>query len=132
MNGHRFNRRIGDRLPIVIDGVEWRPCGTPRRRLLRRGAPAVQVARIVELSVTGAGIVGPADPPLARGAQVQLRIHGVDGLVEIRRVQPTDAPDLARYGVAFVRLHPELERFVSDAIGNFRPEDIDTWWSAAQ
>ncbi len=132
MSEQRFNRRIGERLPIVIDGVEWRPCGTPRRRLLRRGAPDVQHARIVELSVTGAGIIGPATPPLERGTQVLLRIHGVDGLVEIRRVHPTDDPGCARYGVVFVRLHPELERFVSDAIGNHRPEDIDTWWSAAQ
>ena len=123
MRASLTNRRIGDRVPVDINEVEWEPAGQ-RRSLLRRNRPT---ARIVEFSVSGAGIIAPAEPPLVVGHLVTIRAQGHEGTVRVRRVEPTGDPATVRYGVAFVCLDTPLHDLIAQRIAGTFPEPVYYW-----
>jgi hypothetical protein len=102
--GRSFDRRIGQRAETDAVVVEW---VLPAAGLLRneRSHPG----RVEQVSLTGAAVSGPAAMRAKVGDTVLLRHQGADSSVIIRRADPTDDPDVSRYGVELVVVHPLLQ-----------------------
>jgi hypothetical protein len=109
-----WNRRIGERYVVDLRELEWLPLG--RRRFSRRRA---EMARLVDLSVTGASVI--ALPGVAVGDLVHVKVAGGGGVVEVRRA--IDCTDTAscRYGVRFVALDEILAGMVAGTLAKHRP-----------
>jgi hypothetical protein len=101
--GRRFDRRIGRRAIAGPIDVRW---VVPASGILR--ATREHPGRIEEVSLTGAAVTGPAKLRVEIGDTVLLRYEGGDSSVIVRRRDPTDEPDLYRYGVELLVVHPML------------------------
>lgn len=80
-----FDRRIGRRVEVDAGDVTWVVARTGHFGVKKR--PLEVPGQILDVSITGAGVLGPADLPLELGAVTLLR-----------------------YGVEISRAHPSLER----------------------
>ena len=113
-----LNRRIGERVFVGAMELTWEP-------VINSGAdaspPEGQRALLMDVSVTGAGLFGPADPAVGVDDLVTIGFNNARAVVEIRRVNPTDDADLRHYGVEFVSLEQAFEREVYELIGRTRP-----------
>lgn len=123
MGAQITNQRIGDRVPVDVDGVEWQPAGPRRSRFKRTRL----VARIVEVSVSGAGILAPAEPHVPLGQIVTIVLNGRQGSVCVRRRERTADPAVIRYGVEFVSLDNPLIEIVNAKLAEVRPEAAYYW-----
>jgi hypothetical protein len=65
------------------------------------------------MSTTGALVVAPFDPRVRIGTHVSIEAGGARGFVQVRRIEATEPPDLAAYGVRFVHLDAPLRQLVS-------------------
>src|SRR5690606_2558124 len=80
------NRRIGQRLSIDPIEVTW---VIPAPGLLRRNKTVEVPGRIVDVSVSGAGIEGPREPRVGEpGRVVTIRFRDSQSLVRLRRAAP--------------------------------------------
>jgi hypothetical protein len=111
-----FERRIGARYPADDIEVSW--LDQPGREPEAGGWPG----RIQDVSVTGAAVTGPSDLPMDIGSKAVIRYRGRDTGVVICRSEPTERPDVCRYGIEFVVLHPTLADVVHQAMDRARPE----------
>jgi hypothetical protein len=117
-----FERRIGRRAPAEGLQVVW---VEPRWGETTAETPPRQWAGLVDdVSVTGAGIWGPIDLPVGPGTKAMVRYRGRDTGVIVRRCQQTDDPDVARFGVEFAVLHPDLEARVHQLVGGPPPSAV--------
>jgi hypothetical protein len=105
-----FERRIGRRATPEDLEVVW---VEPRWGESTTSTPPREWAGVVDdVSVTGAGVRGPADLPVGPGTKAVLRYRGCDTGVVVRHCQHTADPEVARFGVEFAVLHPGLEEEV--------------------
>jgi hypothetical protein len=107
-NDRVFERRIGTRVPVEGVEVTWRAVSRERRR------PGT-VARVVDLSVTGIGLV--AAPGVPAGSTMELEHAGGRALVDVRWSEAVD-PVRARYGCAFAALDDAFEDWVHRVVAN--------------
>jgi hypothetical protein len=117
------DRRIGDRVSIEPIQVTWLTTDVVASGVLRRARPrpAEHPGRIVNVSVTGAGIEGPRHPDLKPRTRATLGFEGGSSQVLIRRVQPTRRPDVVYYGVQLEDLDPALREAIYSRVGEGRP-----------
>ena len=104
------DRRIGERVLIGATRITWELAlddddGTESRSGL-----------LMDVSLTGAGLFGPADPALRRDDQLIVGFNNAYALVQVRRVRPVDDAELCYYGVEFVAMGDEFERTLYEAI----------------
>lgn len=121
-------RRIGGRVDIEPVEVEWLVTEVVVHGLLRR-AKAREVrlpGRIVNVSASGAGILGPRHESLQQGAKVVVDYDGGLSRVWIRRVTDTDLPGRGYYGVELEEMHPALRDALYEVLGQKRPAE-QTW-----
>ena len=104
------NRRIGERTAIEPTDITWLPV-QKKPRLRRRTKP--KPALLVQLSVTGAGVVAPADFAVHAGTRAVIEIDGLHGLVEVRHIEPSNDPFMSLYGVEFLSLDPKLSQRIN-------------------
>ena len=71
----------------------------------------------MDVSVTGAGLFGPANPARGVDDRFVVGFDNAQAVVGVRRVQPVDDAELCYYGVEFVAMEDEFERTLHDAIG---------------
>ena len=119
MGAQITDQRIGDRIPVDIDGVAWLP-PMRRRSFLRRSS--LHTARVVEFSLSGAGVLAPAEPLVPMGQLVTMVMNGHRGTVKVRRRVATDDPAIARYGVEFVELDEAFREDVRAKFAEACPE----------
>lgn len=116
------DRRIGDRISIEPIEVAWvvslRPSGLRRRR-----EPGEAPGRVVDISVTGAGIEGPDHPDLVLRRTAEVVYEGGRSVVRIRRKVAADRPGVAFYGVELEELDPALREAFYSALGDGRPAE---------
>ncbi len=117
------NQRIGDRILVDVDGAEWQPAAQ-RRSLFKR--PQL-TARVVEVSVSGAGILAPAEPHVPLGQIVTIVLNGKAGTVYVRRRERTADPATLRYGVEFVSLDNPLAELAKSRLAEVLPEPTYFW-----
>lgn len=121
-----FERRIGRRLALGPVPVSWLEVTSDgRARPKGHEWPGV----VENVSITGAAVTGPADLPVKIGAQALLRYRDGESVVTVTRVQTTDRPGEARFGIEFVVLHPDLRALVHDRIAEGGPVETD-WYRA--
>ncbi len=121
-------RRISDRVDITPIAVGWLTTDPVASGLLRRAKPTAveHPGWIVNLSTTGAGILGPEHPDLKVRARATVVLDGGHSTVWIRRVTRTDRPDLLYYGVELEEMDDRLRRAVFSVVGRGRPGE-DSW-----
>src|SRR4051794_36076391 len=87
--GGAGDRRIGWRAPVVGVVLDW---VVPRQGVLAFGRTRTIAGTVVDVSVTGAAVLGPADLPVAIGHTALVRYEDADSSVIVRRRVPTDDP----------------------------------------
>lgn len=101
-------RRLGRRVPADALEIAWvlpKPAGLS----LRRG-PREAAGTMLDVSLTGAAISGPASLPFEVGATVLFRHRGHDCSAIVRRRRPTEDRATDEFGVELVVVHPTLMR----------------------
>jgi hypothetical protein len=128
-------RRIGDRRAVDPLEISWRVADAKQtgRGLFRRrhAGGSDRVARLVDVSVSGAAIEAPYEKDLLFGQKVRIAHEGLEGVVAIRRAVPTDRADIAVYGVEFVQMDAGLTRRLHELIEQERPEGLEDAWLRA-
>jgi hypothetical protein len=124
------SRRIGQRLRTAELSLVWEvPRPRPRLSFMPRKT-MLQDAKVVNLSVTGAGLLAPPNDGLRVGIRVTVKIGGAIGVVQIRRMGATYDEGLVYYGVRFVVLPADFSRIVYDMLGSERQTFDDRWLTA--
>ncbi|MCU1354542.1 MAG: hypothetical protein JWM05_3751 [Acidimicrobiales bacterium] len=120
-------RRIGRREGVEPVRVEWwldRP-ETPAERVRRRiRAKALPHAVLLDISVTGAQVLAPAERKLRVGSRLVIKVKGVSGTVVVRRIVRCSNPDLCLYGLEVARHSPDLGDLIARSLSSplRRPE----------
>lgn len=91
-------KRIGRRRQIRSVPMAW--CRNPAEPD-PFGAEKAPDGNVVELSVSGAGLVAVSHPYLAVGSSVLISCVGLVGLIVVRRMEPDIYPGETYYGVEF-------------------------------
>lgn len=84
-------------------------------------------AYMVDLSVTGAGVVARQIEGLVIRAPVEFDYAGHTALAVVRRIAPR-ADGRVHYGLDFASLDPELRDVLFSMVEERRPEGIDSHW----
>ena len=110
--------------------VTWVYTAATRGLLGRRKSKEVRSpGRLVEISVTGASIEGPASPSLRPGATAEIHLRNSHSVVRIRRVGAGTDPEVYRFGVEYVQLDEQMKEQIYDLLGRGRPSE-DAWFRA--
>jgi hypothetical protein len=107
-----YNRRVGERVLIGATQITWEPAPDDRDDAETESRSGL----LMDVSVTGAGLFGPADPAHGIDDQLIVGFNNAYALVQVRRVRPVDDAELRYYGVEFVAMGAEFERTLHDAI----------------
>jgi len=111
-SGLQFERRIGRRLDVApIDVTFFVPeSGRFRRKVAAHEVPG----HIEDVSITGAGVIGPESLPWRPGDQIVLRFQGRDNLVVVRHRRSTGRGAL--FGVELTRSATGLRRRIQELL----------------
>ena len=111
--GVRFGeRRIGERFQADEPRLSWRvPQKSGNARRDRRPQTPVSECRFLDVSITGARLLGPEEIDLRVGSQILVDYNGEPTSVRIRRVERHN-PAFSVYGVSFIELGPRLKQVV--------------------
>lgn len=83
------------------------------------------------MSVTGALIEAPRADDLYVGHRIRIQLGEHTGTVVIRRATPSSVEDMARYGVEFQALEPELADALRAQLEAERPAGLEDYWRNA-
>jgi hypothetical protein len=111
MEGGHVERRIGTRRQIRSVPMAW--CRDPANPSAF-DAETRPDGNIVELSVSGAGLIAVTHPNLAVGRTVLIASMGVIGLVAVRRIDLEVYPGESYYGVEFAEPSSRLGQVLHD------------------
>jgi hypothetical protein len=112
--------------------ISWRVPEKSRKKRWRSAAPEGETGWIVDVSVTGAAIEAPRSDDLFLGHRVRIALGEHQGMVVIRRAVPSTVERMARYGVEFVDLEPELADELRTLLEEERPEGLEALWQRAR
>ena len=100
-------QRIGRRVAASGLTMSWHPALRERFRLGGRATRREPVARVIDLSVSGAKVSVVENDQLPVGTQVEIAMDGGRGTASVRRVE--DGPDhTSIYGIHFLQLDAQL------------------------
>ncbi|MCU1452900.1 MAG: hypothetical protein JWN46_1046 [Acidimicrobiales bacterium] len=106
-----YERRIGRRLDLEARVIGWHlATAEDVHRPARK-------AGLVNISVTGAGLLLPTDAGLEIGSELFVELGGVWGAAFIAHARPTRNPELDYCGVSFIGEDPEFADAVAQLIG---------------
>ena len=107
MDFNQWDQRIGKRQQVRSVPIAWtkdpeRPSGF--------AAESHPDGRIVEVSVSGAGIVATADDTIEIGDKMHLQCLGAIGPVLVRRIERNMYPGQHYYGIEYAEPNSALTR----------------------
>jgi hypothetical protein len=108
------DRRMGQRVSPTDLTVLWCPPGT--KVGARRSAKQPGVARVLDISQTGAQVVTNADDRVQRGTTLEVVLRDVPCDVRVRWVRPTNVDTVLAYGIEFLHIPLEFQEIVTDVI----------------
>lgn len=120
-------RRLGERIPIGDVFMVWRASdeGDARPKRSRREP---ELARLLNVSVSGAAVVAPTAADLRRGSVLLVQLGNARAAVRIKRIEEFGEADWRTYGVEFVETDPEFLEWISHVLAGRRSSDlIETW-----
>ena len=124
------DRRLGWRLPIGHMWVTWRLDRPDRRPLRQRRTPMErQFGRVLDLSVSGAGILARFEPDLRVGSLIRIEIDGYRGTIALHRIESTDDEAFWFYGVSFVDFPPKFTDAIYARLDAFQAENLEELWN---
>ena len=124
------NRRIGERITIDPIPMTWIIESVTRSRFGRERIEHHQAhGRILDVSVSGAHVEGPDVPLIPKGAVTSIVVNDTTSVVRVIRSNATGIPWVRRYGVVFVRLHPQFQEELYALLGQGRPSER-AWFRA--
>jgi len=114
--------------------IAWRVPDPAKKKRWRTSSPraAAEAAWIVDVSVTGAAIEAPRADDLFLGQRVRIALDELYGTVVIRRAEPSTVDRMARYGVEFADLEPELADALRNLLEEDRPAGLEELWQRAR
>ena len=127
--------RLSDRFSVDDLTVTW--VVPNNRKLFGKKSADVEMA-VVDLSVAGALLLGPAIDGVRNGSRVPFIHEGQQGLAEVRHVRPADdVPDKSAvyYGVVFLNLTDELKAMIFDEMAarrGRRDPELNQLWNLAR
>jgi hypothetical protein len=124
------DRRIGQRHQVFPTEVSWRTVGARGRHhdLAGRG----KKVHLVEVSVSGIGLVAPRSRRVAVGSVVSVTYAHGEGLAVVRRIGPADADRDAFYGLELVDQSSALAMVLYDTfLARFSRVPAHARWSGA-
>lgn len=127
--------RLSDRFSVDDLVVTW--VVPNNRKLLGKKTAKVEMA-VIDLSVAGALLLGPAVDSVRKGSKVPFIHEGQEGLAEVRHVRIADdipGAKAAYYGVVFLNLTEELKGLIFDRMAerrNQKPSDLNELWNHAR
>ncbi len=108
--------RLSVRYRVAGIGIEWiAPQGGRVLPNRKRTVDAI----LLDLSVAGALIRAPESSAIKTGSQIDIRLSGEAGTVQVRNMRTGD-DGLVLYGVVFHRISPALEAAIYDGIARLR------------
>lgn len=113
---HTFDRRIGRRVDVEPVEVTWVVARAGRFNTKKR--PLEAAGQILNLSITGAAVMGPPDLSLEPGATVNLRCDGRESVVVVRHAEPVGDGAAVRYGLEITRPHPTMQRRINEVLAD--------------
>ena len=105
-------RRMGERVSPTDLTVLWCPPGT--KVGARRAKKAPLVARVLDISQTGAQVVAPEDDRVQRGTTLVLILRDEPCEVRVRWTRPTNVEAVSAYGIEYLRPSPEFAQTIVD------------------
>lgn len=87
--------------------------------------------RVVNLSVSGAGIIAPFEPDLRNGSLLRIQIDGYKGTVAVHRMERTEDDGLWYYGVSFVDFPPKFTDAIYARLDAFSERGLESMWNQA-
>jgi len=126
--------RLGERAAVEGLWVGWHLDRQDQRGYLERRRHPVeqQWGLVVDLSVSGAGIVAPVSHQIAIGSMIDIEAGGFRGLVAVHRIAETDDPETRVYGVSFVDFPPAFTDFVYGWLAAGRPAGLQELWQRSR
>src|SRR3954454_15230548 len=125
------DRRIGYRVRITDLAWTWE---VPRARTRLTIGPTrlvLQEAKVVNLSVTGAGLLARHNKAVHPGIRLAFLVGETTGVVQVRQVRATYEENSSYYGVRFVVLDDELRRMLYDLVAHDR-RHLDPVWTSSR
>jgi hypothetical protein len=125
-----IDRRIGQRHQVFPTEVSWRTVGARGRHhdLTGRG----KKAHVVEVSVSGLGVVAPRSRRLAVGSVVSVTYAHGEGVAVVRRMGPVDEDGNVFYGLELVDQSSALAMVLYDTfLARFSRVPAHARWSGA-
>lgn len=107
-------RRMGQRVSPTDLTVLW--CAPGTKVGARRASKRPSVARVVDLSQSGAQVVAGADDRIQRGTTLDIQLRDVWCEVRVRWVGPTTIDGVLAYGIEFVAPDPAMVEAVTSVI----------------
>lgn len=110
------HQRIGHRYDLAGLDVRWGPGNG-------------KAGQIVDLSVSGAGIVAPTDRRAAVGEVITIAIEGQPTEAIVRDIRPAERDGYQHYGVEFLDTPAELLAVLNRVVGrtSHQPDLEDVW-----
>ena len=131
MESNGVERRIAERGPVGPIPVTFR--ATERRRGLLggvRSSVVTESAFIVDLSVSGAGVMIRAIEGLIVRSPIEVSHDGHVATAVVKRIVPRDDGRMM-YGVDFSSMDPGMREFLFSCVEARRPGDLERQWLQA-
>jgi hypothetical protein len=107
-------RRMGQRVSPTDLTVLW--CAPGTKVGSRRASKRPSIARVLDISQSGAQVVAGADDRIQRGTALDIQLRAVWCEVRVRWVRPTTVDGVLAYGIEFVAPDTALVEVVTDII----------------
>ena len=128
--------RLSDRFSVKNLTLTW--VVPNNRKLFGKKSAHVEMA-VVDLSVAGALLVGPAIDVVRSGSRVPFIHEGEQGLAEVRHIRPADdipgVKSTVYYGVVFLTVTDQLKTMIFDHLAarrGGREEELTELWNQAR
>jgi hypothetical protein len=123
-----YERRIGGRTPVGQAQITIVVTERARRRFGGVGSRVVEAgAFLMDVSVTGAGIIAPAVEGVGLRAPMTLRANGRETRAVVRRMEGLDDGRVF-YGVDFTALDPAMREYLFGLLEQQRPPGLEEYW----
>jgi hypothetical protein len=107
-------RRMGQRVSPTDLTVLW--CAPGTKVGSRRASKQPSLARVLDLSQSGAQVVAGADDRIQRGTILEIQLADAWCEVRVRWVTPTNVDGVLAYGIEFLRPGPAMVEAVTQVI----------------
>ena len=107
-----MERRMGERVSPTDLTLLWCPPGT--KVGARRGKKQPALARVVDISHTGAQVMARDDDRVQRGISMEVVLRDVVCEVRVRWIRPTSNPEVLAYGIEFMRPTRDFTNVITD------------------